>query len=87
MNASSTRTHAISIANDGTVRFIHDDDLAFLLEEGEASVQRASHVEPTPDGRAWIADLSPVNGPELPACARRQDALEAERVWLEQNYL
>jgi hypothetical protein len=77
----------ISIASDGEIRFIHDDALAPLLELGESSVSRASHVEPTPDGREWTADLSPVSGPVLGPFSLRADALAAERAWLEANYL
>ena len=41
---------------------------------------------PTADGR-WTADLRPVGGPVLGPFARRSEALEAERAWLEANWL
>ena len=58
-------------------------DLALL---GSLSIQRASHVEPDDDGQ-WWADLSPVNGPRLGPHAKRSQALDAEAVWLDNNYL
>ena len=51
------------------------------VHNGEASIRRASHVEP--EGTAWVADMSPVNGPKLGPYTRRADALDAERRWLE----
>ena len=73
------------VAPDGTVRAVYDEtlDLALL---GRVSIRRASHVEPTPEGR-WQADLSPVSGPVLGPFHRRSEALEAARVWLEQHWL
>ena len=73
------------VAPDGTVQAIYDEtlDLALL---GRLSIRRASHVEPTPEGR-WQADLSPVSGPVLGPFDRRSEALEAERAWLEQHWL
>ena len=73
------------VAPGGTVKAIYDEalDLAFL---GRLSIRRASHVEPTPEGR-WQADLSPVSGPVLGPFNRRSEALEAERAWLEQHWL
>lgn len=55
---------AISIDVDGSVRFIHDDDVAGLFEAEATTTRRASHVEPSPFG-GWFADMSPVGGPVL----------------------
>jgi hypothetical protein len=73
------------VAPDGTLKAIYDEalDLASL---GRLSIRRASHVEPTPEGR-WQADLSPISGPVLGAYDRRSEALEAEHVWLEEHWL
>ena len=73
---------SIFVKPDGTVEFIYDDGLRSLLELGLATITRASHVEPTSDGR-WTADLAPRGGPILGPFALRQQALDAEREWLE----
>ena len=71
----------IVIGTDGTVRIIHDDDLAQVLApEGVQVTRRASHVEPSPGG--WSADLGPVGGPVLGPFKRRDEALRAEVDWL-----
>ena len=71
----------------GRMAFIYTDDLAPLLGEGDATVQRVSHVEPScADGaHGWTADMSPVNGPVLGPFASRAEALDAEHVWLQQE--
>ncbi len=66
---------------DGTVATVYTEAID-LTEIGRASITRASHVEPTPDG-AWTADLSPVGGPVLGQYALRSEALAAEVAWLE----
>lgn len=68
----------------GVMRAIYDDDLAPLLNNGQFSIERASHVEPTHDG-LWTADMSPVNGPVLGPFNSRAAALEAEREFLNNN--
>lgn len=78
--------HLLVVRPDGTVEFIYDDRLAPVLEAGDFNVRRASHVEPTPDGR-WQADLAPVGGPQLPATATRHAALAQENRWLEVHLL
>jgi len=69
----------------GGVRCLYAEviDLASL---GPSVIQRASQVEPDAQGR-WHADLSLVNGPTLGPFDRRSEALDAERVWLEQHGL
>ena len=68
------------IAPNGEVRCLYDEtiDLSVL---GTPVIQRASHVEPTAEGR-WTADMSPCDGPILGPFARRSDALSAEQQWL-----
>jgi hypothetical protein len=57
----------IYIGADGTVQHVYDDALAELLvDDGEVTTHRASHVEPHPRG-GWIADMRPVGGPILGA--------------------
>ncbi len=69
----------------GQVTCLYDEsiDLASL---GRLAISRASHVEPDEMGR-WHADLSPVGGPTLGPFDVRSQALDAERAWLEANWL
>lgn len=69
---------------DGTIQTIYNDCLKPVLEQGTVSIKRASHVEPDHNGE-WVADMSPVNGPQLGPFPLRQTALEAEVRWLYQN--
>jgi hypothetical protein len=73
------------IRPDGTVRAIYDESID-LGAIGRPTITRASHVEPTPEGR-WLADLAPVGGPVLGPFDRRGQALQAEREWLERHWL
>lgn len=75
----------ISIKPDGSLFFVHDDNLAALLSEGDARIVRASNVEPNPDTLQWEADLAPIHGPLLTGFASRGEALAAEVQWLNQN--
>lgn len=71
------------IDSNGALRFIYKDEFVGLLDEGNAEIKRASHVEPTENG--WNADLSPVGGPMLGPYTLRQEALDAEVAWLEKH--
>jgi hypothetical protein len=73
---------SIFVKPDGTVEFIYEDGLRSLLELGQPTITRASHVEPTPDGQ-WTADLTLRGGPVLGPFSLRQYALDAGREWLE----
>lgn len=73
--------HELFIETDGTVVFVHDDDLAEAFEGETLRTTRASHVEPTASGE-WAADLAPVGGPRLGPFKRRGQALAAEVRWL-----
>jgi hypothetical protein len=75
----------VSIRPDGTIAFVYEDALRGLLALGQATIRRASHVEPTPDGQ-WTADLGPMAGPVLGPFETRAAALEIERVWLEEHF-
>jgi hypothetical protein len=75
----------ILILADGTAKCLYAEELD-LHALGQLSIQRGSHVEPTEEGH-WIADLSPTNGPVLGPFPSRSMALDAEREWLEQNWL
>ncbi len=68
----------------GSVRCIYGEAID-LSAIGTLTIERASHVEPGPDG--WWADLSPVNGPMLGPFDRRTAALQAEQKWLAAYWL
>lgn len=77
-------TLKLSIDADGTTRFIYGDDVRALLDNGEARIDRASHVEPCGLlGTHWLADLAPVGGPCLGPFVTRAEALAAEVSWLD----
>jgi hypothetical protein len=69
----------------GTIRAIYNEEID-LCTLGHPAIIRASHVEPTPEGR-WTADLRPIGGPVLSPCKRRSEALAAEIAWLEAHWL
>lgn len=69
----------------GQVRCVYGEEID-LHALGDLSIDRGSHVEPTPDGK-WTADLSPVKGPRLGPFRCRSEALAAEQNWLESNWL
>ncbi len=76
----------ITIDEEGVIQFIYDDRLHDLLDEGDKTITRASHVEPDVSMQ-WTADMGPVNGPTLGPFEFRADALEQERQWLIDNFL
>lgn len=73
------------IENSGNVRCIYAEAID-LHAIGKPKITRASHVEPDPSGR-WIADLAPVDGPNLGPFDKRTDALAAEVQWLRDHWL
>ena len=77
---SRARSSLITIDEGGAVTLIYEDRFASLLAGGTAYTRRASHVEPAPGG--WTADLSPIAGPVLGPFPLRQDALDAERAYI-----
>jgi hypothetical protein len=73
------------VTPQGMIRCLYDETLP-LTELGRLTIQRGSHVEPTPQGE-WTADLSPVVGPLLGPFRLRTDALRAETDWLRTHWL
>jgi hypothetical protein len=73
------------IERNGQIRGIYGEEIA-LDALGPLRIERASHVEPDDSGR-WLADLSPVGGPTLGPYEKRSEALAAEVLWLEENWL
>ncbi len=75
-------TFTIDVSPDGTMRMIYDDSLVDLFGQGQVMIRRASWVEPHPDG-GWTADMAPSGGPVLGRFRLREEALRAEKAWLE----
>ena len=75
----------IIVQSGGIAHCIYGESVS-LSSIGQLAIRRASHVEPDVSGR-WIADLSPVGGPQLGPFANRSSALAAEVQWLELNWL
>ena len=73
------------VTPQGEARCIYSEEID-LRSLGTLTIRRASHVEPSDDGR-WLADLSPVGGPVLGPFDLRTEALSAEVSWLEQHWL
>lgn len=79
----------LTIRPDGSVTGLYSDALDFRAlgaALGSLEIRRASHVEPTSDGR-WTADMSPSGGGELGPFDTRAEALDAEVAWLRANVL
>lgn len=78
------------IQPDGAMQGIYSDMLVDFLPIGDASITRASHVEPGRDDHGelcWYADMSPSGGPQLGPFYTRQQALDEEVQWLKDNIL
>jgi hypothetical protein len=73
------------VSPKGTVRFVYDDALIPVAALGETKIERASYVEPLPEGGGWQADMGPVGGPILGPFPTHRAAIQAEREWLSQN--
>lgn len=89
MSSMLQKLLTFKIKRDGTIKFIYDDDVFETLKVlGPSSIRRASHVEPIPNTNGlWYSDMSPVDGPELGPFLSRDEALKAEREWIETNVL
>lgn len=68
----------IVVQTDGAVRFVWDDRLAGMVQEGDPTISRASDVEPTAGG-LWLADMGRVGGPVFGPFRRRDEAIRRER--------
>jgi hypothetical protein len=76
----------INISREGIISFLYDDRLRGLMKNGDAKITRASHVEATADNQ-WNADMAPSGGGVLGPFKTRQEALDAEVEWLNDNVL
>ncbi len=73
---------------DGTVLFVHDDDIEALMRSigaADVKITRASHVEPMASGAGWQVDMSPVGGGLYGPFDTRKFALYFEVEWLKAN--
>ena len=75
----------LTIDPTGNARCLYTEALPLALI-GRCKIERASHVEPTDDGR-WMADMSPVGGPMLGPYELRSTALANEVKYLEEHVL
>lgn len=71
----------VEIDDRGRLAFLWDDRLVAFRDLGELRIDRASYVEPTPEGY-WMADLAPLGGPRLGPFSLHGAAIEAEREWI-----
>jgi hypothetical protein len=74
------------IQPDGSLRYVYGEEadpatIAAACGVEPPAIRRASHVEPTEDGR-WTADMAPVGGPLLGPFPLRSEALAREQDWL-----
>lgn len=72
------------IDSEGNLTTIYSDDIADLLDEGDAVINRASTVEPNSEG-LWQANMQKVGGPLLSAHKLRSAALAEEVLWLQEH--
>ena len=76
----------ITVSPEGQIRMIYTDELCGLLEEGTATIERASNVEPR--GTQWEADMGPSGSAVvLGPFKTRTEALAAEVRWLQEHVL
>ena len=75
---------AVLFSSTGEAVFLYDDALSPVLDIGQATIKRASHVEP--EGLQWVADMSPLGGPKSKPFNTREEALQWERDWVWSNH-
>jgi len=73
------REQVVVITPDGRIRFVWDDDLAALCEQGLPTIKRVADVEPEADGTGWTADCRRIDGGVHGPYPLRQTALAIER--------
>jgi len=79
-----SNTFSIVISPYGSIRMIYRDDMRELLGQGVSKTQRAGYVEPSPEVPGnWDIDLSLSGGPKTFGFQTRQEALDLEISWLE----
>jgi hypothetical protein len=73
----------VVVTPEGIVRTLYHEEWA-LAALGLLHIERASHVEPTPEGQ-WLARI--IDGPVLGPFPTRSAALAAEVDWLSRERL
>jgi hypothetical protein len=73
----------VVVTPEGIVRTLYHEEWA-LAALGLLHIERASHVEPTPEGQ-WLAQI--IDGPVLGPFPTRSAALAAEIDWLSETRL
>jgi hypothetical protein len=73
----------VVVTPEGIVRTLYHEEWA-LAALGLLHIERASHVEPTPEGQ-WLAQI--IDGPVLGPFPTRSAALAAEVDWLSRERL
>ena len=73
----------VVVTPEGIVRTLYHEEWA-LAALGLLHIERASHVEPTPEGQ-WLAQI--IGGPVLGPFPTRSEALAAEVDWLSRERL
>ena len=76
----------ITATRGGEMQFLYNDAMTGLMKHGDATIERASFVEPTADNK-WTADMKPSHGPVLGPFDTRAEALAAEVRWINENVL
>jgi hypothetical protein len=73
----------VVVTPEGIIRTLYHEEWA-LAALGLLHIERASHVEPTPEGQ-WLARI--IDGPVLGPFPTRSAALAAEVEWLSETRL
>jgi hypothetical protein len=73
----------VVVTPEGIIRTLYHEEWA-LATLGLLHIERASHVEPTPEGQ-WLAQI--ISGPILGPFPTRSAALAAEVEWLSESRL
>lgn len=75
----------IILGVDGVVRYVYNDVIhKHMSTLGEATIKRATHVEPDENGM-WYADLSPVGGEKITGFKTHKEAIDFELKWLSKH--
>jgi hypothetical protein len=74
------------VISGGEARAIYSDEITPYVRAFKGNVERASNVEPGPNG-TWYVDLSRFGWPTAIGFQTRQAALDWEVEWLKEHWL